>query len=738
MKKDSMEVRPAAHLNIDRLLDRLEALSKQDERFTRAKIDEIFRALRFEISFTSPVVNAALAAALYADSPQKNTNTALNDVVIQLAKALINPTQIEVLSEGVQTYLAARKNTEKEYAAASIIPVIAAHPMEAFPTVVWPFLNDLTITVMEKIIHEKQSRRIPGYKSQSVMDLIRPFLNYRLANPQLEKVKQEQPQNFKQWVLAIAHEGYDSINDEIKFRAIQHEKETAFDNFKKFVTMKTLNKAALSRYLEKIRFSQTDINKKMDKLNHHLNEFLSVKSVLSKSSAELRGRFNEKLRKLFAATDKSQGAYQSEDIITEAHNNAFKEVESDLQAIKKIILVVTGIEVNYLKSLMTSLLARSNVTRMNDLLLDVLLGGYVKKRDMATGSLIEVRDGGYPSQNMQDIYSNLIQQLEHFQNKSSGLFSASLKKLITAATHELSTAQSQLPEPVKITFRAPPISETAAENRIASKPAETVIEKPEIIPPQKAAVTAPIPEPEILQTPASSATPTAPEPDTAPELEEETDADFSLETPMLHEAEDVDFSTQDAVPAEEETDFGFSLEPVAKNEKPELPGAETKFSLEPVAENKTATANENNMPENLAEPALELEPVKAAEQHTAPVDPGLAIMQGYQLGELKDPVYEAWQVMLVQAVQANTTAEKDLHAIAAEQEANFHVICDLVQTVVSIPEAPLTPDHKEMLQSITTLLLAALKDPLEENNWTFFEGGRRNDVDRAIAILKSA
>jgi hypothetical protein len=799
MKKESQEILPTPHLNIEKLLRTLEALSKETNRISRARLDEIFRALRFELPYSTPIINAGLAFALFADSPRNSADTTLNEAVIHLSKTLINPMQTAALTQAIQTYYQERKKTESEYAADTVQTVVAANPLDAFPEASWEAMRELALTVMDKIVSEKLARRIPGYKSQSVLELINPFLHFRLANATLEKIKMAQPQVFKKWLTNLAHDGYEKINNEKKFTLIQQEKENAFAALKTFLTSKSQNKANLTRYIERIAFSQKDKNKKFDSLNKKLDEMLPEQAIISESAGLLRMRFYDNLRKLFALAERNPAVYQQEDSITKAQNKAYSQIKNDLAAIKKILDIFTELNKNSSKNLMASLLTRGNINQIKVILATGLLGPIVKKRDLHNGNYIMVHDGGYPQKNLNAITSNLITGLQNLADNVTGMFSAALKIQIEQAIQQLTALGSNLaPDeqwvaPVEATAEAPPIetsTEPVTAPRMEIPYASPSVEKtfgpipksrfeipepavkPEpVIEPAQTLVAPAIPEETLEVSTASTVEEAAEIPQTLDEFMETPTVsdpiDEFAETPAAPESTNEAAETPAAPETINDTAETPAEEPINKlaespapepsiepAEKPELAPEPTDTPTAPAPMNAAPTepASEANTEEVSSEPVfpsiefddeeiptIQFEPVTfEAPAPAQPVvsDPGLVIMSNYELGDFKEPVHEAWKTMLVQAVSARPDVA-DINIIADEQAVNFYVICDLVQQVVSINEDMLSPDNKEMLISIQTLLLAALKDPLEENNWTFFEGSRRNDVDRAIAVLKS-
>ncbi len=886
MKKESQNLPQTPHLNIEKLMRTLEALTKETNRISRARLDEIFRALRFELPYSTSIINAGLAFALFADAPRGGADTTLNEVVIYLSKTLINPTQTAALNQAVQIYYQDRKKTESEYAGETVLTVLATNPLDAFPEASWDDMRELALTVMEKIVSEKLARRIPGYKSQSVLELIYPFLHFRLVNTNLEKIKLTQPQVFKKWLTNLAHDGYEKINNEKKFTLIQQEKDYAFATFKMYLTSRSQNKANIARWIEKISFSQKDKNKKIDLLSNSLSEFLADKSIIADSVGLLHTRFYDNLRRLFAAAEKNPALYQEESSITAAQNKAYTQIKNDLSTVEKILDIFNELDKNYSKNLMASWLGRANINQVKTLLVTGLLGSVVKKRDLQSGNYLMVHDGGYPQKTLSDIISSLMTNLQKLADQATGMFSSALKIQIGQAIHQLTALSSNLtpaedfsapmlaaevstPPPaarvtpvthrIEIPLETPSVERTFGptpksrfeipepavksvpviepvpleperEEETSATPASTAVEEVSATPTFSAPIDEPTeaptlsepdnelaenstsPEPSfesgVMQsapepiepstTPAptnefaatssepsydSAVTQSAPapiEPSTTPAPTNEfvaTSPEPSYDSavtqsapapiePSTTSAPTNEFVATGSTPSYDSTVTQSvpelikpSIAPASSNESASTPTHEPTATQEPVATSITPEPS-NDFAATLAAsattptesaplldpefgfddddiPTIQFEPVtfETPAPAAAVNDPGLAIMGNYDLGDFKEPVHEAWKTMLVQAVSARP--DEDINSIAAEQAVNFYVICALVQQVAGINEDMLSPDNKEMLISIQTLLLAALKDPLEENNWTFFEGSRRNDVDRAIAVLKS-
>ena len=453
MNRDITEKNENLYLNIDKLVEDLDQLAEQEIRIARRTIDEIFRAMRFQLPNAAQVITPNLASVLLTDSPHAAKDTTLNTVVISLGKILMNPTQTEALAEAVQVYYHARKITEKEYAAEIAHEVLENNPLKIFPENTRASLQELASAIMEKIINEKQSRKTPGYQPHTVLDLITPYFLYKLANPDLELLKKSRAQDFKTWISNVGLEGYDKIHHEAKFAQIQREKEIAFGEFKKFLATKITNKATFIKNVDKIRFSQTDRNEKHDELADALSDFLSIKSILGQSAPELRNRFHAKLRRLFNTADQNPENFRSEEAVMTAHDEAYKNIEKDILAVKDIVLAITTLEKNYAKKFLNSLFGKSNIQVINDILTDALLGSLAKRRDLTTGQVRLTREGGYPQKNLTEILTGLTNQLQVTHDRIKGVFSASLKQELEQTIlimHGINTELQTFPGSVRI------------------------------------------------------------------------------------------------------------------------------------------------------------------------------------------------------------------------------------------------------------------------------------------------
>lgn len=752
MNKNTPYQNGSIHLDIDSFIQTLDTLAEESNRITRKKMDETFLTMRSELPNASHVITSALAAVLLVDSPHAATDTTLNNIVISLGKILCNPSQTEALTEAMQVYYHARKITEKEYAAEIANEVLENNDLKGFPESARSGLQELSLAIMEKIINEKLSRRTPGYKSHSILELVNPYLHYKLANPELERLKLTSSQAFRTWITNIGQEGYEKINNEKKFTQIQREKEAAFNEFKKFIGPKTPNKAALAKLIDKIRISQIDRQEKHNLLADRLDSFLTTKSILGKSALELRQRFHNKLRKLFNLADQNPDLFRNDVALLDAHEDAFNNVENDISAIKKIILTIADLEKNYNKSLLNSVLGRSNLNTINASIQDVLLGPLMKRRELSTGRIRIARDGGYPQKNLLDLYDSTINQLQINRDMLKGAFSTALKQGIESGINDLEMIKGDLktfsephivtkptlvpplpPESV-MNDKTPHVTETPKIKLVAT---ETVMEKPVVKTPQvETSVEAP-----IVETVASATAEnvTAENTSPAPEKTEEphyasikvAKADTKNEPRIISSLLRDEFkptakvATGSAMTAEYSNTSKINPKPT--------PAAQENLAVKQEPQQEQAETKPDEIEEDFT-----LEPIKKAEPAapTALTEPGFLIMKNYQLGEFENPIQEAWKNMVATAEQSFASDPASMLLTVKDNEIQLYVICDLLQQVAAIDSNRLNEQQKEILQSIRAVLLAALANPLEENNWSCFEGIRRDDIDRAIAALQ--
>jgi hypothetical protein len=488
---------------IDKLMRDLDSLTREKVRLDRGRVDELFLAMRREMPYCTPVITGALAATILADSPQLSTDTTLNEVVANLGKALSNPDAIDSLALTEQNYFTARKKTEKEYAVAIGTLLFQTHDVKQFPERAQTPLQELAYLLMEKMITEKQSRKILGYKSQSILELITPILQQR-THPEVERIKASQPQVFRQWLNNIAHEGYEKVNDEKKIAVVQQEKDSAFTAFRKAVKNKFPSADNLDKYLVTLRFLQNDRDLRHEKLDAQLDEFLDRKQPML--NKDLRERCHDKLRRLLNTADKNTEIYRSEETIESVHEQIFQEMSYEATAVKNIVAATTMIEDNYGKGLLQNFMGRKNLQLVKNAQLTALLGPEVMKLDPADKKNKLMREGGYPVKNLAEIYTTLIQTLESLSGSVSGMFADKLKREIDLAVEILSTERAQLKvvklvpaekphvsEPVNtssqhevIPFRtaeeskakaAPKVEEISAEIEIAKQPHAQAIEQ---------------------------------------------------------------------------------------------------------------------------------------------------------------------------------------------------------------------------------------------------------------------
>ncbi len=343
---------------LDKLMRDIERTSKLETRLNRAGIDAIFLAIRRDIPYSTPIITATLASKLLADSSHLSSDLTLNVVVVNLSKALFNPGQKDELEQLVNNYFSARKKTEKQYSLKISEGLLNTYSLQEFPERARPALQQLTHALVEKLINEKQSRKIPGYKPESILEIINPILYHRI-HPEIERVKTGQSLVFRQWLNTIAHEGYEKVSDETVLTMIHNEKEGAFKAFKKALGNKFPNAEALEEYLEILRYLQTNRKEHHENLNILLSDFL--KPELGAIAKELHTRCHERLRKLFNAADKNSAIYRSEETIETAHAQVFAEMEDELAIVKKIVVTMDIIKKNYSRNFLQAIAGAKNL-----------------------------------------------------------------------------------------------------------------------------------------------------------------------------------------------------------------------------------------------------------------------------------------------------------------------------------------------------------------------------------------
>jgi hypothetical protein len=752
MKNDTQNQNDNPSLNIDLLMDEIERLSQETSRISRKKVDEIFRFMRTELPNSQQVITASLANILLTDSPHAATDTTLNTIVIHLVKILSNPSQTSALAEALQVYFHARKITEKEYAAEIANEVLENNPLAAFPENSRPGLQDLSFTVMEKIINEKQSRKTQGYKPHSILELVNPYLHYKLANPEIERLKTTMQPVFRNWMTNIGQEGYEKINHEKKFAMVQQEKEAAFSEFKKYLASKAPNKATLVKFIDKIRHSQIDRNEKHAALSSHLDTFLTTKSILAKSALEFRARFHQKLRKLFNLSDQNPDIFRSEEAMLAAHEEAFRNVDNDVTSIDKIIFNITEVEKIYAKNFLNSVLGKSNLAMINSLVLDTLLGPLVSRRDIASGTMQVQREGGYPQKNLVEIYDTITHQLQTAHDLIKGAFSSTLKQQLQQCVHNLEIIKQDLviyPDAITVVTKPTLVATPAHEPAVVEK-ITPVIEQPKIKLVENSDSTI-----ESSYVPKRSAKlsdnldvkiiPSLLKDEFKTDERLEFTAPAPTDTKSYTPEENVTFADPQVEKADKQSEEPLILEEskVAAIDPPPLQIDDSFAFEEPVVTPKPLQIDESfsfEEPFSRPKPLLDTEEdfiLEPAQTPRPATDPGILIMTNYRLGEFEQPVLAAWQTMTAASQKEAINNNIDLAILAGENEVRFYVICDLAQQIAAIEESKLNLEQKDILQSTKTVFLVALSNPVDENNWSFFEGTHRDDIDRAISMLQT-
>lgn len=678
MGKVKLKQEPREPLGIEKLMSNLEHASDETRRLPRDITIAIIRQILNEIPYASKVVSIQLAECLLSDAPHIQTNLALNQVVVNLGKSLCDPHQIDAIDLAVQTYIRDRQIQEKEYAALLLNEVIVAADLQLFADNIRPALRELAQIILEKIINEKQLRKAPGYRLQPLIEIIEPFLYKRLSSIELDRVKALQPLAFRKFVNSIAHNGYEKITDDKKLSQIHKEKETAFNVFKNLITEHLPHANSIKQFQEGMLYLQKDKNHWHALLKSQANELL--KSIEPKIDDEtlindLKLRFNEKLRRNLYFSDQNPHIYNDEEAIKHAHEEAYHQVENDMVSAIKLISIVSSVDENYSKKFFQQFFGLSYLSSIKAALLDGLFGKVTLRIDPDTLEKQEIRMGGYLQKNLVDIYTYVIARLNNISDTVTGIYSIKLKDELIRALAELEIAKTEMSIVIPKVVQKPKIELPIVQPIDMTKPVTPILTEP------------------------------APKEELAPSL---LDEQFDLEpTPVI-----------EPPPIVKE-------EPVKEEPKPlevgefesELESEVQPISLEPVS--KTEPAETGTL----------------GQAAQASIDSGVRIMKNYQLGAFEKSVQQAWQTMVT---ASSDSASDDIQTgIGSDNEVRLYVICDLAQQVSAIQEANLSPEHKEALQNIKSKLIEALKNPLDEANWDYFEGTQRDIIDGALAAISS-
>lgn len=660
-------------LGIKLLVSNLEHLKKDPHRLNREKIHKIIHQAVNEIPYASTIIPVTLADNLLADAPQKQDDLTLNEVVVNFIKAVFNPLQKDDLINLLQIYFHERKKTEKEYALDILKIIPFEKELHTFPERQWTILKDLALSIIEKIISEKELRKASDYAPHSLFEIIQPIIYHRLYHIELERIRATQQSAFRKFVNSIAKEGYEKIIDNEKLLQVLKEKEIAFNSFKNAIINKVPNDVDFQRFLDIFIFLQKDTIYKNLMLQKQLDTFLKSKLNFSE---QLRNRFNKKLHNNLHHVDLDILLYDSDQTIKNTHDEIAKEIQYEASAIKNLISTVDKIKKNHKKRTLYLPFANKIWQEIENSLTDALLGKIVMKPDPITLEKRAIRENGYPQQNLVEIYMNMCQSLNVISNHVSGIFSQSLKKDILSVIHQLKQVSKKLTiTPQKIMAEPEPfipVSEIE-EEKVEAPPQEIALEKEEPQPPSVEEVT-PIPE-KIEPKPL--------------EIEFEEEEPIVLAPTEIKEEEPI-------VSAPVET----------KEEEP--------IVLAPVETKEAETYDETTQ---------------------GSLDAGIIIMKNYQLGPFEIPVKDAWKKMVIASSTPNMDMEAEGLVLPSDNEVRLYVICDLMQQVASIDETHLGEEQKKAYQTIKNQLLEALKNPVLDENWNYFEGFQRDIIDATLGNL---
>jgi hypothetical protein len=434
-------------LGIDQLLAHLQHAGNQKERLAEQEVHAIFRQIINELPYSYTALPVGLAEALCLDAPLKRTNLELNQVVVALGKALLDPSLNQEITQYSQTYLIHRRITEKEYAGSIIAQALATTDLKMFSENCHDLLKKLTQSILEKIINEKQSRKIIGYTPHSLIEIIDPIIHNKLINPELERIKEDDPVKFRKFVTTVAQDGYEKVKDEKKLTLIQKEKDNAFSDYKNAISAKMPKANQLESLYKKHSFSQRDKNQKHEQLMQQLATFLKAsnpKSNMGFLSLHMRMRFSENLRKKLMLADRDISIYVFEDTIKKNHEKVLTEISDHANAIKAVILHIQAIEDHYTKNILHKFIGGKNLALLEEALLDTLLGKLTSKYNWMTGETRIVREDGYTQKSISNIYIEILARLTNIANGLNGLFSNELKSEIAGAIRLIQSASKNI------------------------------------------------------------------------------------------------------------------------------------------------------------------------------------------------------------------------------------------------------------------------------------------------------
>ncbi|MHB1949100.1 MAG: hypothetical protein ACYCQI_13410 [Gammaproteobacteria bacterium] len=749
-------------LGIEQLSINLGQISKETRRLTRAEVLGLIQQLWNDLPYATQVIPMHLSDSLLADTPQNKADLTLNEVILNLALSLYNPYQKEDVAILIKTYLHNRKATEREYADLVLNEVLHEKDLAIFPQQVRPGLKELAKFVIEKIIHEKQLRKTPNYDPQPLISIVVPIIYHRLYNVELERVRSTQQAAFRKWINNIAQDGYEKVIHPNKLLAILQEKENAFSEFKDAIAGMVPEQPEVNKFYYLLLFIQKDKAQKTAALKNQLDDFL--KKVQPQLAQPLTIRFTDRLRKAFHHTDVNVEIYQTEDTIKQAHDKIFNAIQYEADVIKNLITIVSSIKSNYKKSILYMPVSSQSLAEIDTALMDILLGKNLLKPDPITTIPRYIREGGYPQKTLRELYGETIKSLQSSMENVSGMFAAKLKAEISRAIDALRTADKTLKQGLSIPEIKKPgqeqVSPAQASAPIPAKEVETPkTELPEVtkepepsITPEPTVVAESVkaeekPEPqkitETSEPQKAAATPTplgeetsVPEPKFEPkplqiEFEEETPEPEKTLTPQPP-VEETPTSEPKFEPKPLQIDFEEETPEPEKVVTPQPPVEETP-TPEPKFEPKPLQIEfEENEP--TAPPATESETYDQTTQ--AALDAGIVIMKNYQLGEFEKSIQLAWKKMVTAPATSTTEGQEGSLILPTDQNVRLYVMCDLAQQISAINAELLPDEQKQALENIKKQINQALANPLDENNWDYFEGMQRDIIDATLNALQ--
>lgn len=743
---------------IDRLLTNLTAIRNKSQRISRQDVHGVLRQMVAEIPYAFWVVRTNLPDDLFSDTPQTPQNLMLNEIVVSIGQNLLKPSLRDVLASLTKIYMTERKKTERAYATALMSQVFHEDKITRFSESARPLIKELSQSIIEKIINERQSRLRAGYKPRAVVEIIDPIIHGRIYSLPLDQERARQPLAFREFVSTLAQDAYDAIHNDAMLVTILKEKEVALEAYRIALQENTPSETEITHTTTVLRTLYHDIHAKENQLQSHFHRFLSSVSghtPLGTAAQQVRNTYVARLLKALHQADQDISLYANEAALLEVNHNAFADIEYEVGVIQNLFTTVKSIQTTFTKNFLSAFAGKKTFNDIDMALIKALL---------ATTA---------PQYSLQDVYTQLIAQLTTIAGKVSGLMSTRLRADILQATNTLKSLSTDIKVIVKPKKEFKPVFVAPEPPKpapvVAPPKPEIVLEKVEIKAPKPAPppplpvefeedaavlMAALEPKPEPIVAPnmvvppeqpdevASSPPPTVePEPlkiDIEPlELEtpEVQTESLQLETPKV-QPDSLKLETPDVQTEPLQLETPEVPDQPLQLETPEIPDQPIQLeTTQPTPEPESSTLgltfeDETSITEAPAEPKplnLEFEDEPNPLSLETPPSSANNITVNYQLGSMQGHVEQAWQIMS-KKVDSGEVLSSDI-------EVRLYVICDLVQQVMSIDKSMLTPEQVGYLEQVTKDIETALLNPLGDSEWDVFEGSKRDNIDILLSQL---